>query len=119
MELRDMLAELGARSARLGIQLEAYDLTAARGLDLVRALDGLCALEDASTLVIALGLVKRPAESTLGRGAPHNSPIMRCTKSPGGGGRAVFCRPKVIARVPGRRRQSGLDAPIRSTGRLR
>ena len=60
--LRDILAEHGCKGRRLGIELEAYGLTG-RGLRMLdAALDGFCALDDASTLVSALRLVKSPAE---------------------------------------------------------
>ncbi len=61
-ELRDVLAELGLAGARLGVEYEAYGLTAMNGKRLEAALDGFCALEDASLLVSRLRLVKSPAE---------------------------------------------------------
>ena len=61
-ELADILAEHGCRGARLGVEWEAYGLTAARGRRLARALDGFCTLEDASDLVSRLRAVKSPAE---------------------------------------------------------
>ncbi|MCW5770955.1 MAG: aminopeptidase P family protein [Rhodospirillaceae bacterium] len=60
--LRDILDELGCAGKRLGIEWDAYGLTAANGRALDAALAGFCALEDASRLVSALRLVKSPAE---------------------------------------------------------
>src|SRR5207244_2459895 len=61
-DLRDMLAGLGCQGKRLGIELEAYGLTARRA-DMVRAsLDGFCTLVDASELISRLRVVKNPAE---------------------------------------------------------
>ena len=60
--LIEILEEHGARGARLGVEWNAYGLTAALGFRLRQALDGICALEDASDLVSRLRLVKSPAE---------------------------------------------------------
>ena len=60
--LRHILDELGGRDRRLGVEWEAYGLTARNGQRLAAALDGFCALADASELVSALRLVKSPAE---------------------------------------------------------
>jgi Xaa-Pro dipeptidase len=61
-ELKDILAELGLAGRRLGVEYDAYGLTALNGKRLEAALDGFCALEDASLLVSRLRLVKSPAE---------------------------------------------------------
>ena len=62
VELRALLGEYGAEGKRLGIELDAYGLTASIGRRLDAALDGCCALEDASDLVSRLRLVKSRAE---------------------------------------------------------
>jgi len=61
-ELRDILEELDLPGSRLGVEYDAYGLTAMNGKRLEAALAGLCALEDASLLVSRLRLVKSPAE---------------------------------------------------------
>ncbi|WP_430474748.1 M24 family metallopeptidase [Thalassospira lucentensis] len=61
-QLRDMLAELGCSGKKLGVEYDAYGLTAANGKKLDAALDGFCTLEDASCLVSELRVVKSPAE---------------------------------------------------------
>jgi Xaa-Pro dipeptidase len=60
--LRDLLDGLGCRGRRLGIEWEAYGLTARNGQRLAAALDGFCTLADASELVTRLRVVKSPAE---------------------------------------------------------
>jgi Xaa-Pro dipeptidase len=60
--LRDMLAGLGCRDRRLGIEWDTHGLTAAAGRQLAAALDGFCTLQDASLLVSRLRLRKSPAE---------------------------------------------------------
>ena len=60
--LADLLRGLGLAGRRLGAELEAYGLTAARGFALVRALEGVCELEDASFMVSRLRLVKTEEE---------------------------------------------------------
>ncbi len=62
LDLRDMLADLGCRGKRLGIEYHAYGLTAQRGRMVDAALEGFCRTEDASDLVRLLRLVKSPAE---------------------------------------------------------
>jgi Xaa-Pro dipeptidase len=61
-DLRDMLADCGARGRRLGIEYHAYGLTAQRGRMVDAALEGFCRTEDASDLVRLLRVVKSPAE---------------------------------------------------------
>jgi Xaa-Pro dipeptidase len=60
--LRDILREFGCAGGRLGVEYDAYGLTAANGMRLAAALEGLCRLEDASDLVSRLRAVKSPAE---------------------------------------------------------
>ncbi len=61
-QLRAILEEQGCKGQRLGIEYEAYGLTAANGRKVDAALAGFCALEDASDLVSRLRVVKSPAE---------------------------------------------------------
>ena len=60
--LREILAGHGCKGKRLGVEWEAYGLTARNGQRLSAALDGFCALTDASDLVSRLRVVKSPAE---------------------------------------------------------
>src|SRR5262249_42231612 len=60
--LRNTLVELGCRGKTLGVEWEAYGLTARNGQRLSAALDGFCTLADASELVNRLRVVKSPAE---------------------------------------------------------
>jgi Xaa-Pro dipeptidase len=62
LELRAILEEHRCRGKRLGVEWDAYGLTAANGRALEAALAGFCALEDASRLVSEIRLVKSPAE---------------------------------------------------------
>src|SRR5262244_2469516 len=50
----------GLAGKRLGVEYEAYGLTARNGQRLQAALDGFCSLTDASELVSRLRLVKSP-----------------------------------------------------------
>ncbi|WP_299617825.1 Xaa-Pro peptidase family protein [Pelagibius sp.] len=68
-ELRAILEEAGCRGKRLGVEYEAYGLTAANGKRLDAALDGFCRLDDASALVTALRAVKSTAEIAYARKA--------------------------------------------------
>ena len=61
-DLATLLAELGCAGRTLGVEWEAYGLTARNGQRLAAALDGFAATQDASDLVSALRLVKSPAE---------------------------------------------------------
>ncbi len=61
-QLRDILDGQGCRGKRLGVEFEAYGLTARSGRMLEAALDGFCTLEDESNLVSELRLIKSPAE---------------------------------------------------------
>ncbi|HUT50485.1 MAG TPA: Xaa-Pro peptidase family protein [Alphaproteobacteria bacterium] len=60
--LRDMLESHGCRGRQLGVEWEAYGLTARSGQMLSAALDGFSTLEDASDLVSRLRVVKSEAE---------------------------------------------------------
>ncbi len=60
--LRAVLAERGLGGKRLGVEYQAYGLTAANGKLLEAALDGFADLVDASELVSRLRLVKSEAE---------------------------------------------------------
>jgi Xaa-Pro dipeptidase len=62
VQLRDMLQSLNTRGKRLGIENSAYGLSHALGKAVDGALDGFCALVDASGLVDALRAVKSSAE---------------------------------------------------------
>jgi Xaa-Pro dipeptidase len=62
MELRALLARMGVAGGTLGVEWEAYGLTARNGQRLAAALDGFAQSEDASDLISALRLVKSPAE---------------------------------------------------------
>jgi Xaa-Pro dipeptidase len=59
--LRSILADLGVSGGRIGVEWDAYGLTAAKGRRVSDALEGL-RLEDASLLVTRLRAVKSPAE---------------------------------------------------------
>jgi Xaa-Pro aminopeptidase len=61
-QLRAILAERGCRGKKLGVEWEAYGLTARNGQRLAAALEGFCTLADASELVTRLRVVKSPAE---------------------------------------------------------
>src|SRR6185437_15623494 len=61
-ELREALRASGCAGKRLGVEWEAYGLTARNGQRLAAALDGFCMLADASELVTRLRVVKSPAE---------------------------------------------------------
>ncbi len=67
--LRDLLAQYGAQGRRIGVEYDAYGLTAAGGRRLDAALDGFCRAEDASRLITRLRLVKSPAEIAYAREA--------------------------------------------------
>ncbi|MPZ08675.1 MAG: M24 family metallopeptidase [Kiloniellaceae bacterium] len=62
VQLREILREFGCAGKHLGVEYDAYGLTAANGKCLEAALDGFCSLADASDLVSRLRVVKSPAE---------------------------------------------------------
>lgn len=61
-DLRDLLAEFGCEGGRLGIEFDAYGLTAQNWRQVEAALDGFCTLSDASDLVSRLRAVKSEQE---------------------------------------------------------
>ena len=61
-ELRALTGGLGLDGRTLGVEYDAYGLTAANGKRLEAAFDGVCPLSDASDLVTGLRAVKSPAE---------------------------------------------------------
>ena len=61
-QLKGVLEELGARGRKLGVEYDAYGLTAKNGKLLEKALDGFCMLTDASDVVSRLRVVKSDAE---------------------------------------------------------
>src|SRR5579872_1789872 len=61
-QLREILASLGCKGKRLGVEWESYGLTARNGQRLAAALEGFCTLADASELVSRLRVQKSPAE---------------------------------------------------------
>ncbi|WP_292886552.1 Xaa-Pro peptidase family protein [Nisaea sp.] len=61
-ELKAMLSEFGCAGKTLGIEYDAYGLTARNGMAVNAELDGFCGLKDASELVSELRVVKSPAE---------------------------------------------------------
>lgn len=60
--LKDILSEHAASGCRLGVEWDAYGLTARSGQRLAAALDGFCTLIEASDLVSRLRVVKSSAE---------------------------------------------------------
>lgn len=62
VQLKDILQELGCQGRKLGVEYDAYGLTAKNGKLLEAALSDFCALADASELVNRLRVVKSPAE---------------------------------------------------------
>ena len=61
-DLAGLLADLGARGQRLGVEYESYGLTFANGVKVAAALDGMVELVDASRLVAHLRVTKSAAE---------------------------------------------------------
>ena len=61
-ELCKVLDEFGCKGHRLGVEYDAYGLTAINGKRLESGLSGFCTLLDASDLVSRLRVVKSPAE---------------------------------------------------------
>ncbi len=62
MQLKHILDEFGCKNRRLGVEYDAYGLTAKNGKLLEAALVDFCILEDASDLVSRLRVVKSAAE---------------------------------------------------------
>ena len=67
--LRDILVAHGCRGKTLGVEWEAYGLTARNGQRLSAALDGVAKLVDASEIVSRLRVAKSPVELTYARKA--------------------------------------------------
>ncbi|HRX37072.1 MAG TPA: Xaa-Pro peptidase family protein [Aestuariivirga sp.] len=61
-DLKDMLASLGAKGKRLGIESQSYGLTHYNGRMVDEALKGFCKLTDANDLVNMIRVVKSEAE---------------------------------------------------------
>ncbi len=61
-DLRDILAEHGCRGTTLGIELDAYGLTAYNWRRVESTLEGFCTLVDASDLVSRQRVIKSPSE---------------------------------------------------------
>jgi Xaa-Pro dipeptidase len=61
-QLMEILKEFGCKRKRLGVEYDAYGLTAKNGKMLENALQNFCTLEDASDLVSKLRVVKSEAE---------------------------------------------------------
>jgi Xaa-Pro dipeptidase len=61
-ELKSILRAHGCSGKKLGVEWDAYGLTARNGQRLAAALEGFCTLEDASLLVTEQRAVKSPAE---------------------------------------------------------
>jgi len=68
-QLRDMLASLGAKGKRLGIETNSYGLTHFNGKAVEHALSDFCTLVEATNLVDRIRLVKSEAELTYVRKA--------------------------------------------------
>ncbi len=68
-DLRDILKEMGCQGQRLGVEYDAYGLTAKNGKHLEESLAGFCELEDASDVVTRLRVIKSPAELAYARKA--------------------------------------------------
>jgi Xaa-Pro dipeptidase len=62
LDLKEILRGYGCEQRRLGVEWEAYGLTAANGRRLADALEGFCELSDASDLVSRLRVIKSQAE---------------------------------------------------------
>ena len=62
LDLKKVLTGHGRKGKRLGVEWEAYGLTARNGQRLAAALDGFCPTADASELVSRLRMIKSPAE---------------------------------------------------------
>lgn len=68
-DLRHLLAEMGLRGGRIGVEYATYGLTAANGRAVDAAMEGFCTLEDASDIVRTQRLVKSPLELDYTRAA--------------------------------------------------
>ena len=61
-ELHNILDECGHRGGRLGVEWDAYGLTARNGQRVATALEGFCELADGSDLINELRIIKSPTE---------------------------------------------------------
>jgi Xaa-Pro dipeptidase len=68
-DLKPILTELGLNGKKLGVEWDAYGLTAKLGQALIEAMDGFCSLEDASMLVTRHRAIKSETELTYVRRA--------------------------------------------------
>lgn len=68
-DLRGILADLGLKGGRVGVEFATHGLTAANGRAVEAAMAGFCTLEEASDIVRGQRLVKSPAELDLVRAA--------------------------------------------------
>lgn len=68
-DLRHLLAELGLKGGRIGVEFATHGLTAANGRMVEAALRDFCTLEDASNIVRGQRLVKSPLELDYTRAA--------------------------------------------------
>lgn len=68
-DLRGLLESMGLKGGRLGIELETVGLTAKSYVRVQDSMEGFAQLEDASSLIDALRIVKSPAEITYVRRA--------------------------------------------------
>jgi Xaa-Pro dipeptidase len=81
-DLKALLADLGLAGRRLGVEWDAYGLTALKGRRLADALDGFAPLADASALVTELRAVKSPAAPSRPPWPPPAPAPSRATSSP-------------------------------------
>jgi len=77
IDVRSMLESHHLRGKRIGVEYDAYGLSAQRGKLLDRALEGFCELSDASSLVRLLRIKKSPAELNYMREAGKICDAMR------------------------------------------
>ena len=78
LDVKDMLNRLGMAGQRIGVEYDAYGLSARRGKTLDAALDGFCTLSDASDLIREIRLVKSPREVGYLRSAGTLCDAVRC-----------------------------------------
>lgn len=74
-DLRDILAELGVKGGKVGVEMDSHGLTAANWQRVEANLAGFVTLSDASHVVRRLRLVKSPAELEMTRAAGHLADI--------------------------------------------
>src|SRR3546814_8463474 len=91
-------SEFGCNGKRLGVEYDAYGLTAANGKRLEAALAGFCSLADASGLVSRLRAVKSAAEIAYvrQRSEEHTSELQSLMRI----SYAVFCLKKKTYLLP-------------------